>query len=200
MTPRSWPAFSAGLRGAVIGAARIRLERRWRDDRRAEVARRERFFHWELEFPEAFFDDGGEPRHDAGFDAVIGNPPWAAAGEITAFSRESGCYSLQGHGHANLYQLFAERMLQLAAPGGRVGMLMPSGLLTDHGCAPLRAASVRAVCRRRDRRLRQPRRALSDSPRRALLAGHGVSTAGSTAELQARAGRARGRRPGRYAG
>src|SRR5207253_1836991 len=34
--------------------------------------------------------------------------------------------------------LFAERMLQLAAPAGRVGMLMPSGLLTDHGCAHIR--------------------------------------------------------------
>ncbi len=50
---------------------------------RAEVARvpwsarfeqvrgRERFFHWELEFPEVFLDE--ERR---GFDAVIGNPPW----------------------------------------------------------------------------------------------------------------------------
>ena len=86
-----------------------------------------------------FFDDRRRAaRATAGFDAVIGNPPWAAARELTAFSRESGCYTLQGHGHANLYQLFAERMLQLAAPGGRVGMLMPSGLLTDHGCAPLR--------------------------------------------------------------
>ena len=64
-----------------------------------------------------FFDERGEPRGEPGFDAVIGNPPWAAARELTAFSRESGCYALQGHGHANLYQLFAERMLQLAAPG-----------------------------------------------------------------------------------
>jgi hypothetical protein len=36
-----------------------------------EVRRRERFFHWELEFPEVFLD--GE---NAGFDAVLGNPPW----------------------------------------------------------------------------------------------------------------------------
>lgn len=35
-----------------------------------EVCKRERFFHWELEFPEAF---RGERR---GFDAVLGNPPW----------------------------------------------------------------------------------------------------------------------------
>jgi Eco57I restriction-modification methylase len=136
MTRRAWPAFSASVRGAASGLP-DRLERQWRAAASA-VAERKRFFHWELEFPEVFFDERGGPRSAAGFDAVIGNPPWAAARELTAFSRESGCYTLQGLGHANLYQLFAERMLQLAAPAGRVGMLMPSGFLTDHGCAPLR--------------------------------------------------------------
>ncbi len=33
-------------------------------------------FHWEIEFPEVFFDMTGSRRADAGFDAVIGNPPW----------------------------------------------------------------------------------------------------------------------------
>ena len=35
-----------------------------------------RFFHWELEFPEIFFDADGRRRPDAGFDVVVGNPPW----------------------------------------------------------------------------------------------------------------------------
>lgn len=121
----------------------------------ADVARREGFFHWEMEFPEVFFDEDGYRRADGGFDAVIGNPPWEtlrgdagsaddksearrAARALTRFSRESGCFRLQGGGHANLYQLFTERMLQLAAPGGRIGMLTPSGLFTDHGGAELR--------------------------------------------------------------
>ncbi|HPR67408.1 MAG TPA: N-6 DNA methylase, partial [Methanothrix sp.] len=34
------------------------------------IAKKVRFFHWELEFPEAFFGD------DRGFDVVLGNPPW----------------------------------------------------------------------------------------------------------------------------
>ncbi len=34
------------------------------------VARRQRFFHWELEFPDVFHSQG------SGFDAVVGNPPW----------------------------------------------------------------------------------------------------------------------------
>jgi hypothetical protein len=46
---------------------------------RAEnAARKHRFFHWQLEFPEVFFNDDGSPRESGGFDAVIGNPPWGA--------------------------------------------------------------------------------------------------------------------------
>jgi hypothetical protein len=36
-----------------------------------DIRERERFFHWELEFPEVFLN-GDRP----GFDAVLGNPPW----------------------------------------------------------------------------------------------------------------------------
>ncbi|HFQ92485.1 MAG TPA: hypothetical protein ENK32_00620, partial [Anaerolineae bacterium] len=43
------------------------------------------YFHWELAFPEVFFDEYGRSLDDAaGFDAVIGNPPWVNVG------RESG--------------------------------------------------------------------------------------------------------------
>src|SRR4029079_18922 len=102
------------------------------------VSARERFFHWEFEFPEVFFDAAGAPLAASGFDAVIGNPPWADAGAVAPFTRESGCYQLQSRGHANLYQVFAERMLQICAPGGRIGVVMPSVFLADHGCADLR--------------------------------------------------------------
>ncbi|HJN18607.1 MAG TPA: N-6 DNA methylase [Armatimonadota bacterium] len=40
------------------------------------LAERYRFFHWELEFPEVFFDQHGRKLDDPGFDAVVGNPPW----------------------------------------------------------------------------------------------------------------------------
>lgn len=36
----------------------------------AEVARQQRFFHWELEFPDVF------TATQDGFDALLGNPPW----------------------------------------------------------------------------------------------------------------------------
>ena len=124
-------------------------------DAAEEASRRRRLFHWELEFPEVFFDRDGTPLARAGFDAVIGNPPWdmirADAGDrdlraearsdisrILRFTRDSGVYQSQSDGHANRYQLFVERAIALTRAGGRFGLVLPSGLATDHGSAPLR--------------------------------------------------------------
>jgi hypothetical protein len=126
--------------------------------RRAEdVAADRRFFHWELEFPEVFFDRQGARLAAAGFDAVLGNPPWdmiradtgsvdardnarLQAGALVRFTRDSGVYASQSDGHANRYQLFLERALHLARRGGRLGLVLPSGLVADHGSARLRQA------------------------------------------------------------
>jgi len=124
-------------------------------DRARAIAASHGAFHWELAFPEVFFDAGGRPKADAGFDAVVGNPPWdmlradtgsssdrADARAMTSaalrFFRSAGAYQHQGTGHPNRYQLFLERSLQLARRGGRVGLILPSGIATDHGCAALR--------------------------------------------------------------
>ena len=106
----------------------------------AGTAAAHRFFHYTLEFPEVFFDEGGRPRDDAGFDAVLGNPPWdmIPASRMVHFARDSGVYRALSDGHRNRFQLFAERAIRLARPGGRVGLVVPSGLLTDCGCARLR--------------------------------------------------------------
>jgi hypothetical protein len=119
------------------------------------VADTRRFFHWELEFPEVFFDRDGARLPCAGFDAVIGNPPWdmirADSGGAEArssarldmrpvirFTRDSGVYRGQSDGHANRYQLFVERAVALTRPGGRLGLVLPAGLATDQGSASLR--------------------------------------------------------------
>jgi hypothetical protein len=120
-----------------------------------DTAERCRFLHWPLTFPEVFLDERGEPRSVPGFDAVIGNPPWEMvrgdsgdedartdrkhdARRLTAFVRESGIYRVESRAHANLYQLFVERALHLVRQGGRVGLVLPSGLVSDAGTAPLR--------------------------------------------------------------
>ncbi len=40
-----------------------------------KLAKNKRFFHWKLEFPEVWYENGNE-RSDPGFDVVIGNPPY----------------------------------------------------------------------------------------------------------------------------
>jgi len=126
----------------------------WLADARAAAAAR-RFFHWTLEFPEVFYSPDGLPSPEAGFDAVVGNPPWdmirgdnegdadrelaqADAAHLLRFARSSGLYRAQGEGHGNVFQLFVERAFRLARAGGRIGLVVPWGLAADRGCAPLR--------------------------------------------------------------
>ena len=115
-----------------------------------EQASAQRFFHWPLEFADVFYDDGGEPKAQPGFDAVIGNPPWemmrhdteAPHQDFTAlirFIRESGLYPSCSRGHVNLYQPFVDRALALVRPGGRIGLVLPWGIASDDGAAALRA-------------------------------------------------------------
>jgi hypothetical protein len=119
------------------------------------VAARYGFFHWQLAFPEAFYDADGAARANGGFDAVVGNPPWdmvrgdsgenstrlerrGEARHLTDFVRESGIYKVETRAHANRYQLFVERAVRLVRAGGRVGLVLPSGIASDAGAAPLR--------------------------------------------------------------
>jgi hypothetical protein len=41
-----------------------------------ELRRLHRFFHWELEFPDVFSPERRADHPHAGFDALLGNPPW----------------------------------------------------------------------------------------------------------------------------
>ena len=104
-------------------------------DRAEQIAAAHRLFHWELEFPEVFFDAKGQRLARPGFDAVIGNPPWKMI--------RSGVYASSSKGHPNLYQLFTERAVSLLRDGGRLGLVLPSGLATDHGSASLRRRLLR---------------------------------------------------------
>jgi N-6 DNA Methylase/Eco57I restriction-modification methylase len=155
-TPPSAGVLAEWLAGAAGDATTLPQAQLQASLERARVLAAEHAaFHWELAFPEAFFDADGRRAADAGFDAVIGNPPWdmlradtgasserdqSRAGTTAAlrFFRASRVYMQQGTGHANRYQLFVERALQLVKPGGRIGLLLPSGIATDHGSASLR--------------------------------------------------------------
>jgi hypothetical protein len=204
--PRTWSELDNAAEGTV--------------DR---VAGEQRFFHWEIEFPDVF----GPVR--SGFDAVLGNPPWetvqaesneffsrheplyrtynkttaldsqrrlfaadprierdwdaytssfksftnfvkasgdpfdtslgrgtAAADLAAAWTEERSRrpnlasrdqpFRLQGSGKTYTYKLFLESSHHVLRDGGRLGMLLPSGVYTDAGSATIRRKLIEA-CR-----------------------------------------------------
>lgn len=68
--PEIWAAFPTLMSSSNLEAD-AKAAPWWADFKR--VRERERFFHWELEFPEVFIAAESEGR---GFDCVLGNPPW----------------------------------------------------------------------------------------------------------------------------
>ncbi|HUU88696.1 MAG TPA: DNA methyltransferase, partial [Candidatus Glassbacteria bacterium] len=52
-----------------------------------KIAEQKSFFHWELEFPEIFFE-GGAPKENPGWDAVVGNPPYVSSVGFLDIDRE----------------------------------------------------------------------------------------------------------------
>ncbi|GAB7019650.1 Eco57I restriction-modification methylase domain-containing protein [Halostagnicola bangensis] len=90
-----------------------------------EMAGGEAFFHWELEYPEVFFDDDGVKREDAGFDAVIGNPPYGVD-----FSSIEQKYLHESYFTASReydsYTIFMEKPREVLKQGGYCGYIVPN--------------------------------------------------------------------------
>ena len=69
-------------------------------------------FHWEIEFPEVF------ERENPGFDAIVGNPPFAGKNTIgepicDALSRLAQDVHAETHGNADLVAHFFRRAFDL---------------------------------------------------------------------------------------
>lgn len=90
---------------------------------------------------------------EAGFDAIVSNPPYlvlkpnkSKAGiggsdkiqEQVTYYRTCGFYQYSIEGMLNLYQLAIERMLQMLKPGGELGIICPSTLFGDVSTKKLR--------------------------------------------------------------
>jgi type I restriction-modification system DNA methylase subunit len=92
-------------------------------DAAAKEAEEQRFFQWELEFPEVYFDRWGRPLDDAGFDVVVGNPPYLRQERLKSFKpyfRENFDSYKSG---ADLYMLFYEQGLRLLRKAGRLAYI-----------------------------------------------------------------------------
>jgi N-6 DNA Methylase len=79
-------------------------------------------FHWPVEFPEVF------DRRNSGFDAVIGNPPFAGKNTIIASNADHYLDWLKtlhegAHGNADLVAHFFRRAFHLLREGGSLGLI-----------------------------------------------------------------------------
>jgi hypothetical protein len=98
-------------------------------------------FHWEIEFPEVF------ARLRPGFDAVLGNPPFAGKNTIAASNREGFPDWLKAihegaHGNSDLVAHFFRRAFGLLRPGGCFGLIATNTI----GQGDTRATGLRAIC------------------------------------------------------
>ncbi|TVR81403.1 MAG: hypothetical protein EA405_08660 [Rhodospirillales bacterium] len=100
-------------------------------------------FHWPVEFPEVF------DRANPGFDAVIGNPPFAGKNTIIAANPEHYLDWMQtlhagAHGNADLVAHFFRRAFALLRQGGCLGLIATNTLRQGDtratGLRPIRRA------------------------------------------------------------
>ncbi len=98
-------------------------------------------FHWEVEFPEVF------ARASSGFDAVVGNPPFA--GKNTLASANPVGYPdwlkliHEGtHGNADLVAHFFRRMFDQLRAAGTLGLIATNTI----GQGDTRSTGLRWIC------------------------------------------------------
>lgn len=77
------------------------------------------WFHWELEFPEVYAKD------NAGFDVVLGNPPYGRYGVLN--SQERSFIRFRGHsfGSGDSSEAFSSHSINLIAKRGKIGFIIP---------------------------------------------------------------------------
>jgi hypothetical protein len=98
-------------------------------------------FHWELEFPEVFQDERG------GFDAFVGNPPFAGKNTIAEGS-PAGILDWfkqlhpESHGNADLVAHFFRRCFGLLRPGGTLGLIATNTIAQGD----TRSTGLRWIC------------------------------------------------------
>ena len=117
--------------------------------RRAQaLAAKQRFFHWELAFPEVFYDEQGQRHGDeAGFDAVISNPPYFRISNLS----NSEKYFLQKHykeiydGGSDIFYFFIDRGISLLNTEKKLGFIV-SRYFLDSKSAELTRKRVMQCC------------------------------------------------------
>jgi hypothetical protein len=108
-------------------------------ERATQIAAERRFFHWELEFPEVFFDQFGQMlEEEAGFDAVVGNPPYVRQESLKPLKEYLTTAFAAANGVADLYLYFYEQGLCLLASSRRLAYISSGTFARANFAAPFR--------------------------------------------------------------
>jgi hypothetical protein len=99
-------------------------------------------FHWEIEFTEVF------EREDSGFDAIVGNPPFAgknsvAAGNVEHYPQWLKELHEDSHGNADLVAHFFRRSFDLVKESGIVGLIATNTIAQGD----TRSTGLRWICK-----------------------------------------------------
>jgi len=100
-----------------------------REARNLAEANKERFFHWEIEFPDAAIDGDGRCQ----FDVIIANPPYVGKSPNQAITM---LYETASSG--DLYAWLFERALQIRSTTGAAGLVTPLSLTFSKQLTTLR--------------------------------------------------------------
>ena len=98
-------------------------------------------FHWEIEFPEVF------RRDNPGFDAFVGNPPFAGKNTMIAGNREGyldwlKALHTESHGNADVVAHFFRRAFHLMRERGCFGLIATNTI----GQGDTRSTGLRWIC------------------------------------------------------
>lgn len=105
--------------------------------RAQEINEDRKFFHWELEFPEVFFNLDGSRKENAGFDAVVGNPPYGLILDKKTKSLIQRTFASTQYQPSN-YVAFMERAFVLTHKSGYQSLIVPTSFLTMHYFSTIR--------------------------------------------------------------
>ena len=138
--PKERAARLAAYRDAIVN----RQARRYAGemaDRRQQADLPFAPFHWEIEFPEVF------ERDNPGFDAFVGNPPFAgknsvAAGNAAGYPGWLKELHAESHGNADLVAHFYRRAFDLLRDGGAFGLIATNTIAQGD----TRSSGLRWIC------------------------------------------------------
>ena len=86
-------------------------------------------FHWELEFPDVFFEEDGKRKENPGFDAILGNPPYISTQTSSGFDDRPALQLRYGF-IDDLYVHFTFQGFNLLRTGGMFGYIISDTFFT----------------------------------------------------------------------